>query len=82
MSEPRQPTYFLSIGGPNFMENAEHPAYAKVAAVGREITTKVKPKAVVVCSAYWQGDPNKIMINVVEKTDLIYDSYGFPPHYY
>lgn len=64
------------------MENAEHPAYAKLAAVGREITTKVKPKAVVVFSAHWQDGPNKIMINVAEKTDLIYDFYGFPPHYY
>jgi 4,5-DOPA dioxygenase extradiol len=76
------PVYFLSIGGPNFMENPNHPAYAKLAAVGQEITTKVKPKAVVVFSAHWQASPNKIQINVAEQTDLIYDFYGFPPHYY
>ena len=64
------------------MENTKHPAYAKLAAVGREITTNVKPKAVVVFSAHWQGGPNKIKINVAERTDLIYDFYGFPPHYY
>jgi 4,5-DOPA dioxygenase extradiol len=81
-SPPRTPVYFLGIGGPNFMEDTEHPAYRKLAAVGREITTKVNPKAVVVFSAHWQDDPNKIKINVAEHTDLIYDFYGFPPHYY
>jgi len=76
------PTYFLGIGGPNFMEDVDHLAYAKLAEIGREITTKVKPKAVVVFSAHWQAERNKIEINTAEKTDLIYDFYGFPPHYY
>lgn len=78
----RTPVYFLSIGGPNFIETPDHPAYAKLAAVGQEITTEVRPKAVVVFSAHWQGGPNKIKINVAEQADLIYDFYGFPPHYY
>ncbi|KAI1387682.1 putative aromatic ring-opening dioxygenase LigB subunit [Hypoxylon trugodes] len=78
----RKPVYFLSIGGPNFMENVDHPAYAKLAEVGQEITTKVKPKAVVVFSAHWQGDRDRVLVNVAEQTDLIYDFYGFPPHYY
>ncbi|KAK6364217.1 hypothetical protein LTS17_012388 [Exophiala oligosperma] len=78
----RMPVYFLGIGGPNFMEDTEHPAYGQLAMIGREITTRVKPKAVVVFSAHWQHSPNKIGINVAEKTDLIYDFYGFPPHYY
>jgi aromatic ring-opening dioxygenase catalytic subunit (LigB family) len=64
------------------MENTSHPAYHQLATIGREITTKVKPKAVVVFSAHWQDGPNRIQINVAEKTDLIYDFYGFPPHYY
>ena len=81
-SSGRTPVYFLSIGGPNFVENTDHPAYAKLVAVGQEITTDVKPKAVVVFSAHWQGGPSKIKINVAEQTDLIYDFYGFPPHYY
>ncbi|KAH8678566.1 Extradiol ring-cleavage dioxygenase, class III enzyme, subunit B [Tricladium varicosporioides] len=79
---PRTPVYFLGIGGPNFMENTHHPAHAKLAAVGWEITTKAKPKAVIVFSAHWQGGPNNIKINVAEQTDIIYDFYGFPPHYY
>ena len=81
-SLPRTPIYFLSIGGPNFMENTKHPAYAKMAAIGREITMKIKPKAVVVFSAHWQDGPNKISVNVAEQTDIIYDFYGFPEHYY
>lgn len=64
------------------MENTVHPSYAKLIEVGREITTKVKPKAVVVFSAHWQEGPSKIHINVAEQTDIIYDFYGFPPHYY
>ncbi|CAN9084513.1 unnamed protein product [Alternaria alternata] len=78
----RMPVYFLSIGGPNFMENTQHPAYAKLGEVGQEITTKVKPKAIVVFSAHWQDSPNRIQINAAEDTDIIYDFFGFPPHYY
>jgi len=39
-----------------------------------EITTKVKPKAVIVFSAHWQasGD-NEIEVNTEEMTDLIYE---------
>ncbi len=77
----RTPVYFLSIGGPSFVESTNHPAYTKLATVGREITTKVKPKAVIVFSAHWQGGPNTIKINVAEQTDLVYDFHGFPPHY-
>jgi 4,5-DOPA dioxygenase extradiol len=78
----RMPVYFLSIGGPNFMENTQHPAYAKLVEVGKEITTKVKPKAIVVFSAHWQDSPDRIQINAAEDTDIIYDFYGFPAHYY
>lgn len=78
----RPPVYFLGIGGPNFMEDTEHPAYAQLAAAGREITTQVRPRAVVVFSAHWQEGPSKIKINAAERTELIYDFYNFPPHYY
>lgn len=78
----RMPVYFLGIGGPNFMEDKQHPAYHKLTETGLEITQKVQPKAVVVFSAHWQGGPSTIQINVFENTDLIYDFYGFPPHYY
>jgi len=42
----------------------------------------VEPKAVIVFSAHWQAEPNKIMINVAENAEIIYDFYGFPPHFY
>ncbi|KAL5375021.1 hypothetical protein DPSP01_011511 [Paraphaeosphaeria sporulosa] len=84
MTTPTQmmPVYFLGIGGPNFMENTHHPAYAQLTSVGNEITTRVKPKAIVVFSAHWQGGHTSIAINAAEETDIIYDFYGFPKHYY
>lgn len=78
----RMPVYFISIGGPNSIENTQHPAYFKLAEIGREITNKVKPKAIVVFSAHWQDSPNRIQINAAENTDIIHDFSGFPPHYY
>ncbi|KAF7196678.1 4,5-DOPA dioxygenase extradiol [Pseudocercospora fuligena] len=82
MSTPKTPVYFLSIGGPNFMEQTDHPAFHKLGEVGREITTKVQPKAVVVISAHWEGSRDTVKINVAEHTDIIYDFFGFPPRYY
>ncbi|KFY93874.1 hypothetical protein V500_03502 [Pseudogymnoascus sp. VKM F-4518 (FW-2643)] len=82
----RTPVYFLSIGGPNTMDATEHPAYAKLSAVGHEITTLVKPKAIVVISGHWQddslNDKSRAKINVAEEADLIYDFYGLPRRYY
>ncbi|KAF5865386.1 hypothetical protein ETB97_004203 [Aspergillus alliaceus] len=78
----RTPIYFLSHGGPNDMYQTDHPAYKKLGQIGREITTKVKPKAVVVFSAHWQAGKDTIQVNTAEVTDLIYDFYGFPSHYY
>ena len=81
-SPSRMPVYFLGIGGPNFMESKDHPAFLKLGKIGQEITTKVKPKAVVVFSAHWQYGPSTVAVNVARKTDLIYDFYGFPSYYY
>ncbi|EFX01977.1 aromatic ring-opening dioxygenase [Grosmannia clavigera kw1407] len=77
----RMPVFFLGIGGPGFTDNASHPANVKLEEIGKDITTKIKPKAVVVFSAHWQESPG-IKINAAEHTDLIYDFYGFPPEYY
>ena len=55
------------------MYQTDHPAYKKLQEIGREITTKVKPKAVVVFSAHWLGERNTIEINTAEVTDLIYE---------
>ena len=83
MGQPRMPVYFLSIGGPNTIENTQHPAYLKLGQIGQEIVSNVKPKAVVVFSAHWQDDtPNRVQVNTAEHADIIYDFYGFPTRYY
>lgn len=81
-STKKTPVYFISHGGPNIMYNTDHPVYPQLQKIGREITQKVKPKAVVVFSAHWQGERDVIEINTFENTELIYDFYGFPSHYY
>ncbi|EON99032.1 putative aromatic ring-opening dioxygenase subunit protein [Phaeoacremonium minimum UCRPA7] len=78
----KTPVYFFSHGGPTVQYNTEHPVYPVLQEIGREITQKVKPKAVVVFSGHWQATPNSIRVNQAEHTDLIYDFYGFPDHYY
>ncbi|KAJ4298519.1 hypothetical protein N0V88_003549 [Collariella sp. IMI 366227] len=78
----RAPVYFFSHGGPDVQYNTTHPVYPVLQQIGKEITQKVKPKAVVVFSAHWQGEPNEIHLNNAVDTDLIYDFYGFPPHFY
>lgn len=55
------------------MEDTKHPAFAKLQEIGREITQKVKPKAVVVFSAHWQAESSTIEVNTAEITDLIYE---------
>ncbi|KAL3473519.1 putative aromatic ring-opening dioxygenase LigB subunit [Aspergillus californicus] len=81
-STMKTPVYFLSHGGPNIMYNVDHPAHKELGRIGREITTKVKPRAVVVFSAHWQAGADTVQVNTAEMTELIYDFYGFPSHYY
>lgn len=65
------------------MYNKEHPVWPELQAIGREITQKVQPAAIVVFSAHWQAQrPNTIEVNVSEQEPLLYDFYGFPRHYY
>lgn len=58
------------------MYDHEHPAYHKLGEIGKEITTKVKPRAVVVFSAHWQAGRDTIQVNTAEITDLIYEYVG------
>lgn len=60
------------------MEDVQHPAYNKLQEIGKEITGKVKPKAVVVFSGHWQGFQDTIEVNTMQESPLIYDFYGFP----
>ncbi len=59
---------------PNTMYDVDHPAYHKLQSIGKEITQKVKPKAVVVISAHWQAEArDTIEVNTKEMTELIYE---------
>jgi aromatic ring-opening dioxygenase catalytic subunit (LigB family) len=73
----RQPP--LTHSQPDVQYNTKHPVYPILQAIGKEITQKVKPKAVVVFSAHWQAEPNEIHLNNAEHTDLIYECVYFLP---
>lgn len=65
------------------MYDKDHPVFSKLQQMGREITQRVEPAAVVVFSAHWQSDhPGAIEVNTSEQEPLLYDFYGFPKHYY
>lgn len=86
---PKTPVYFLSHGGvsralvtmydqplteqPNLLEEPDHPAYRKLQEIGKEVTSIVKPKAVVIFSAHWQGQNDRVLVNTAEISDLIYE---------
>ena len=56
------------------MYNVEHPVFKQLQSIGKEITTKVKPAAIVVFSAHWQAaGHNRIEVNTKEDADLIYE---------
>lgn len=56
------------------MYEVNHPAHKKLQQIGAEITSNVKPKAVVVVSAHWQtNNDNGVEINTAESADLIYE---------
>ena len=56
------------------MYDYDHPAYAELQGIGKYITTRVKPQAVVVFSAHWQAEGNnRVQINAMENADLIYE---------
>lgn len=78
----RAPVYFFSHGGPDVMYKKDHEVYPVLQGIGKEITQKVKPNAVVVFSAHWQGKPDLIQLNNAVDTDLIYESVPICPDGY
>lgn len=65
------------------MYEKDHQVYPRLEEIGKEITQKVKPSAIVVFSAHWQAQQSDtIEVNVSEQEPLLYDFYGFPKHYY
>lgn len=55
------------------MYNKEHAVYPVLQDMGKEITKRVKPKAVVVFSAHWQAKPDLVQVNNAVENDLIYE---------
>ena len=70
----KTPVYFISHGGPNLIYDVDHPAYKNLQEIGTEITTQVKPKAVVVFSAHWQATGKGVEVNTADSGDLTYES--------
>ncbi|GAA5799839.1 hypothetical protein HPULCUR_005258 [Helicostylum pulchrum] len=78
----KTPVFFISHGGPNLLDNLEKPGdfYSWL---GNYLKTELKPKAIVIISAHWQGEGKEnVFVDVSEKPKLIYDFYGFPKNYY
>ncbi|KAI9498988.1 Extradiol ring-cleavage dioxygenase, class III enzyme, subunit B [Zychaea mexicana] len=78
----RAPVFFISHGGPNLLEDKEKPGdfYTWF---GKYLKKELKPKAIVLISAHWQGTgKNGIYVDNSEKPKLIYDFYNFPQRYY
>lgn len=61
------------ISQPTTLFDTKHPVYPVLQQIGREITQKVKPKAIVVFSAHWEAGPRDIQVNSATKTDLIFE---------
>ncbi|KAK9358996.1 Extradiol ring-cleavage dioxygenase, class III enzyme, subunit B, partial [Lipomyces starkeyi] len=84
----RTPVYFFSHGGPTFMhsdrdeDGGDLGAFKMLRKIGKEIVEKIRPKAVVVFSAHWQGSRDQVEGNMAETTDMIYEFYGFPSFMY
>lgn len=60
------------------MYNKDHDVYPVLQNIGKEITQKVKPKAVVVFSAHWQAKPDLIEVNNGQEAELIYEFVPYP----
>ncbi|KAI7854168.1 Extradiol ring-cleavage dioxygenase, class III enzyme, subunit B [Circinella umbellata] len=78
----RAPVFFVSHGGPNLLEDKEKPGEF-YSWFGKYLKKELKPKAIVIISAHWQGSgQNTVFVDTSEKPKLIYDFYGFPQRYY
>lgn len=57
------------------MYDSSHPAHPVLEQIGQEITTRVKPKAVVVLSAHWEAGKGQggVEVNFDEGEGLIYE---------
>ncbi|KAF1806130.1 putative aromatic ring-opening dioxygenase LigB subunit [Mucor lusitanicus] len=78
----RTPVFFISHGGPNLLENQDKPGHF-YNWFGNYLKNELKPKAIVIISAHWQGQGNDgVFVETSEKPKLIYDFFNFPRRYY
>ncbi|KAI8150031.1 aromatic ring-opening dioxygenase LigB subunit [Fennellomyces sp. T-0311] len=78
----KAPVFFISHGGPNLLEDKEKPGEFYTW-FGKYLKNELKPKAIVIISAHWQGTgKNGIYVDTSDKPELIYDFYNFPQRYY
>ncbi|KAI8373115.1 Extradiol ring-cleavage dioxygenase, class III enzyme, subunit B [Radiomyces spectabilis] len=78
----RAPVFFISHGGPNLLEHQGRPGEF-YNWFGNVLKNQLKPKAIVIISAHWQGNgKNGVYVDSSEKPKLIYDFYNFPKRYY
>ena len=64
------------------MYNTDHPVFPVLQNIGKEITQKVMPRAVVVFSAHWQAKPDVVQVNNAVENDLIYEFVASLPGRY
>ncbi|KAG0166997.1 hypothetical protein DFQ28_011707 [Apophysomyces sp. BC1034] len=82
MTTLKTPVFYVSHGGPDLLENQGRPG-TFFEWLGNFIQKELKPKAIVVISAHWQGEGrNGVFVDTSKKPKLIYDFYGFPKRYY
>ncbi|KAI8888202.1 Extradiol aromatic ring-opening dioxygenase [Backusella circina FSU 941] len=81
-SAMKSPVFFVSHGGPNLLEDTGK-AGEFYSWFGNYLKNELKPKAIVIISAHWQGEGRKgVFVDVSDKPKLIYDFYNFPKRYY
>lgn len=71
----RMPALYLGHGAPPLLEDPVWPG--QLAAWGRSIR---RPEAILIVSAHWEQAP--LSIAATTTVPLVYDFWGFPPHFY
>ena len=71
----RLPALYLGHAAPPVLEDTLWPS--EFAAWGERLP---RPRAILVVSAHWESAP--LTIGATRTVPLVYDFYGFPPHYY
>jgi 4,5-DOPA dioxygenase extradiol len=69
------PALFLAHGAPPLLDDPEW-----VKELGDWGAALPRPESILILSAHWEEKP--VTIGAVRTVPLIYDFYGFPPHYY